>query len=43
MSLQALNVALVPDKVNHPNGMQITYLSEGECAERSGMVPRGVL
>ncbi|XP_043196140.1 arf-GAP with dual PH domain-containing protein 1-like isoform X2 [Amphibalanus amphitrite] len=29
MSLQAMNVALVPEKVNHPNGMQITYVTHG--------------
>ncbi|XP_037094176.1 arf-GAP with dual PH domain-containing protein 1-like [Pollicipes pollicipes] len=29
MMLNSLNVAFVPDKVGHPNGMQITYVSDG--------------
>ena len=33
MSLQSMNVALVPDKVNHPNGMQIVYVSDGEGSQ----------
>ena len=41
MSLQAMNVALVPDKINHPNGMQITYVSDGERVIEGGGVVDG--